>query len=250
MEVLGKPHSVLYEFILIFYGIIVFSIGYVVKAHFTNVAILYDSLKTPWGVITAMFVYDGDANIIVYALFADFFIGANAAYDRSIRAKRYLLTICLSICAALLADIANLGLYALSNRNGSGFGQSGIVYGFIGAVTAVTLFDFLTYLLILIRRVRKKPIGFRMRKMSDRRSRRVTTGIFTIFILLFSIFYALIDPRNFFSIAPGVDSFVHLVSFAIGAIFSIYLIYKYRTSLTYLSPILSLQSSNNLTQIQ
>ena len=198
---------------------------------------LYNSLKTPWGVITAMFVYDGSANIVVYALFASFFIGANAAYDRSIRVDRYSLTICLSICAAIIANIANLGLYAIVNQNSSAYGQSGIVYGFMGAVTAITLFDFLIYSLILIRRVRKHPIGLRIRKISVRKFRKVTTSMFVVLILLFTIVYAFIDPRNFFSVAPGVDSFVHLISFGSGAIISVCLLYKYREKLMWISEV-------------
>ncbi len=231
----GKKYSPLFEFFPIFFGIIVFAIGYAVKIHFTNIAILYDSLKTPWGVITSMFVYDGDGNIVAYALFAGLFMGANAAYDRSIRVNRYLLVICSSIFAAIIANISNLGLYAVVNQNGSAYGQSGIVYGLIGAVTAITLFDFGIYLLILYRRARKQPIALRIKKISDRKSRKVTTSTFVVFTLLFTVIYVIIDPFNFFSVAPGVDSFVHLISFGGGAIASIYILYKYKERLMWVS---------------
>ena len=180
-------------------------------------------------------MYDGDGNIVAYSFFASFFIGVNAAYDRSIRANRYSLAICLSIFSAIIANISNLVLYVIVNKNGSAYGQSGIVYGFMGAVTAMTFFDFLIYLLIFIRRVRKHPIGLKIKKISNRKSRKVATSTFMVFTLLFTIVYVLIDPLNFFSVAPGVDSFVHLISFGTGAIVSVGILYKYKERLMWAS---------------
>ena len=80
-----RKYSGIYEFLLIFFGIIVFSVGYAVKKYSANISIFYDSLKTPWGIVTAPFVYDGVANAVVYAFFVILFIAANAAYSRSLQ---------------------------------------------------------------------------------------------------------------------------------------------------------------------
>ena len=146
----GKKFTALHEFLLIFFGIIVFSVGYTVKHYVANLPILYNSLKTPWGVITGLFVYDGVENAIFYAFFAFLFIATNAAYARSLRVYRYLLTMAVSLAAALIANIADLAVFVVKYPNGFGVGQSGILYGFMGAIA---LFDFMVYLLLAAKKI-------------------------------------------------------------------------------------------------
>ena len=224
-----------YEFFLILFGMIVFSAGYAVRYYSANMSILYNSLKTPWGVVTALFVYDGVDNAIVYAFFVILFIAANAAYGRSLRVERYFLTTGASLVAAVIGNIASLGLFVVKYPNGFDVGQSGIVYGFIGAIAAIAFFDIVFYLLLAIKKVRKKPPRIIMKNRVGGRLRRAITYIFTTLTFLFTIVYAVADFPAFFSVAPGIDSLVHIVSFLAGAIVSSYLLYRYRDRMLWFS---------------
>ena len=230
-----RKYAAFYEFMPIFFGMVVFSVGYAVKHYVVNLSILYNSLKTPWGIVTALFVYDGVENAIIYAFFAILFIAANAAYARCLRVDRYTLTLTVSLVAALTGNIADLAVFVVKYPNGFGVGQSGIVYGFMGAIGAIAFFDFLMYLLLAVRKVRKKPIGLIMKNRTGGRLRRIVTYIFTTLTLLFTVIYAIADLPAFFSVAPGVDSFVHVASFGTGALISLYLVYRHRDRLLWAS---------------
>ncbi len=230
-----RKYAAFDEFVPIFFGIVVFSVGYAVKQYVVNLSMLYNSLKTPWGIVTALFVYDGAENAIIYAFFAILFIAANAAYSRSLRVDRYFLTMAVSLIAALIGNIADLVVFVVKYPNGFGVGQSGIVYGFMGAIGATAFFDFLIYLLLAVRKVRKRPLGLIMKNRTGGRLRRVITYIFTTLTLLLTVVYAIADLPAFFSVAPGVDSFVHVASFGTGALISLYLAYRYRDRLLWAS---------------
>lgn len=216
-----------YEFFLILFGMIVFSAGYAVRYYSANISILYNSLKTPWGVVTALFVYDGVDNAIVYAFFVILFIAANAAYGRSLRVERYILTTGASLVAAIIGNIASLGLFVVKYPNGFDVGQSGIVYGFMGAIGIIAFSDIFLYCQQEIKKIRKKPLGTIMKNRVGGRLRRVITYIFTTLTFLFTFVYAVADHPAFFSVAPGIDSLVHVVSFGAGAIVSLYILYRY-----------------------
>ena len=230
-----RNYSFLYEFILIFFGIVVFSIGYAVKTYCDDLPLLYNSLKTPWGIITAAFVYDGAGNIESYAVYASVFMASNAAYVRSMRVPRYFVVTAFSLISAILGNLINLGLYVVKYPNGFDYGQSGIVYGFIGSMAIFIFFDFTFYLLMTIRKAIKKSSGIKKISTVKSKFRKILTYFFTTISFGLTFVYLIIDRSSFFSIGPGVDAFVHAISFAIGVILSLIMILRYKERVLWIS---------------
>lgn len=82
-----------------------------------------------------------------------------------------------------------------------------------------------------IAKARKNPLGLVLKNRSGWKLRRIITYIFTMLTLLFTVVYAVVDLPALYSVAPRVDSFVHVASFEAGAIISLYLGYRYKDSM-------------------
>jgi hypothetical protein len=230
-----RNYSILYEFLPFIFGVVVFLSGYAVARYSPDISNLYDPLKTPWGVITAMLIYDGEANGESYAILAFLFILENAAYRRYLRVGRYIVSVWASLVAPLIANIVDLALYVAKEPSGYSFGQSGIVYGFWGSIGAVAYIDLYLYVTFFFRKVRKRDIGNETRNRSGGKWRKYTTYVFTVFLFLFTFVYPIVDFPAFFSVAPGVDSLVHLISFLAGLIITIFFLYKCRDQMLWVS---------------
>lgn len=202
--------------------------GYAVRTYYNDLPLLYNSVKTPWGIITSAFVYDGAGNVEYYGLYASVFIASNAAYVRSLRVSRYLVVTGFSLISAIIANLINLGSYALNNPNGFDYGQSGIVYGFIGSMAIFIFFDVAFYLLIAIRKAINKSSGFEEIKTVKSKFRKVLTYIFTTISFCLTFVYLLINRSSFFSVGPGVDSLVHAISFVTGLVLPFIIIWRYK----------------------
>lgn len=222
-----RKYGAWYEFLPIIFGIFVFLVGYVVLKYSPNIASLYVSTKTPWGVITAMFIDDGAANGESYAFLAFLFIAANAAYSRSLRVGRYLVSIGNSLAAGLVANLVNLVLFVVKVPNGYSLGQSGIVYGFWGTIGIMAFSDLFMYAKFFFRKIRKKDIRAIVKNRTGGRVRMAITYVFTIILFLFTFVYVFADLPAFFSFAPGVDSFVHIISFGAGGMMTLYVLYRH-----------------------
>lgn len=220
-----KKYSIWYEFLLPIFGVIIFLTGYLVLKYTANTPILYNTIKTPWGIITSMFIFDGDGNVVDYAIYALVFCAANVRYSRFMRVKRYLLSIWVSLLSAVIGNVINLIVYWLSAPNGYSLGQSGIVYGFMGALAFIALFDILFYLSYSYHKRKKEISTFNIKRGGSEKARGLVTCVFTVLLFGITIIFLVVDFPLFFSVAPGVDSFLHFISFLSGfLIASVYII--------------------------
>jgi len=112
--------------------------------------------------------------------------------------------------AGFLADGIEFTVWQLKGLQGvSSFGASGMVYAALGIVLASALYNIPKHL-ASIRDI------MAARKKSDRDTRRLTVPSFAIAAFLILLFEVFSDPGTFFSVAPGIDVFAHVLGFFIG----------------------------------
>jgi uncharacterized BrkB/YihY/UPF0761 family membrane protein len=127
------------------YDLIFILIGMLVTISFIffhiSLAPISNSIKSPWGIITSNFVYDGYGNLEAYILYTFLFLATSSAYGYKTRKKRYLTIIYSMFIGGVMANI--LWLYTMYTRNSTitSAGESSVIYAFIGAYFAIVLID-------------------------------------------------------------------------------------------------------------
>ena len=197
-----KP--VIYMLIIVFIpGLIIFLFSSCIKSlgKFIN-RVLPASSATPWGVITSLFVYNDVGQFIsnTIAIIGCTFIFTVINYsDKNRRRNSFFLL----FTAFFISILSNL-LWIRLHPDKPSVGSSGIGYTILGVDMGFALFNITYYIFQWITQYktveRKKFIDFILNS--------IVFYCFTIFS-----FY---KPRMFFSIFPGVNVFVHVISFLIG----------------------------------
>ena len=189
--------SLLYLFICVTYpAIFIF-----ILSCFVPVApFLANSISTPWGIVTCIFVHVSQAhlysNILLLALYLATFAFINIYHSRSTRVRKSSFLIYSSVLSALLANAFCL----LINPREVSVGASGMVFAVEGAVFASALSNIAsapTFVSKLPRRV------------------FLSSFFYNAYIVVFLAGFSF-APAVFFSIMPRVNYTVHILSFSEG----------------------------------
>lgn len=111
-----------------------------------------DTYGNPLGIITSVFVWDGRLNVVFFGMVMSFFLMSMLIIPEGYRARRILFATGIAFPSGLAASfIVSLFLQPLLIIIGGmhimytpyGYGQSGVLMGFMGSVTAFGIFNIL-----------------------------------------------------------------------------------------------------------
>lgn len=153
---------------------------------------------TLWGIVTSVFIYDSWTNIpsyfailVVYAQFSD---QLNPS-ERRRRAK-------FSAIAIFVAAFVANALWVRLLPSTYSWGPSGVVYALWGMMLAFTLFDGMP----------RSPMGLDPRTWyKDKKERKAAFGSLAMFAA--TAVMLVTEPSVFLSAGPGINVFVHGMSF-------------------------------------
>ena len=200
-------------------GLVFFVTGVVITISMgKNVAVISNSTRTPWGIVTSNFIFDGVNNLEWYALFYISLFCSSIAYHTRVKRIRYLASLYSTFLAAIVANAIWL---ITSYINGSGLksgGESAAVFGFVGACFSLFVLDsFVNLLGFMSKRLFKRELRITSLK-SDSKCRRLIGFSVSSFFLL-AIVADLVNARvSFFNLSPRVNYLVHILAFSIGSI--------------------------------
>ena len=200
-------------------GLVFFVIGEVIKISMgKNVAVISNSIRTPWGIVTSNAIFDGENNLGWYALFYISLFGSSIAYHTRVKRLRYLVSLYSMFLAAIFANAIWL---ITSYINGSGlksYGESAVVFGFVGACFSLFVLDsFLTLSGFVSKRLFKRELRIASLNSHGKWRRRIGFSVSSFFLL--AIVADLVYARvSFFNISPYVNYLVHILAFSIGSI--------------------------------
>jgi len=172
----------------------------------------------PWGIFTSSFIHASPEHIFnnmegfTFASVLFVLVNLKSSPESRRRSSRFFFG--LIFIAGFLADSIEFSVWQLRGlQNVSSLGSSGMVYAALGVVLASALYN-----------IPKNLAGIRdiltARKKSDRNIRRLIAPSFAIVAFLILLFESVGDPETFFSAAPGIDVFAHVLGFFIGYFFT------------------------------
>ena len=201
---------------------------------FHDTKLLYNSLSSPWGAVTSIFIYDGWQNAFSYFFLVFLALCSNAAYLRDRRTRRFQVMIASAFLGAIVGNFVQLILWTATFPTGYSLGQSGVVYAFWGSFSCFLLFDVIFTIANLIQKGRnKRPIAGAP-VFHGRLRRRLTSTIVLLIAFTLTVGYLVLDPSGFFSAGPGVDSGLHALAYIFGVIttfviWSFYILRRHKT---------------------
>ncbi|KAA8922160.1 hypothetical protein [Thermoplasma sp.] len=229
MTGIGTENYIRESYLFIFAALF-FSIGYLVARFYPEPISLYVSPNTPWGIFTSLLIYDGSGNVKFFLIFAFLFSAANAAHNRDLRVRRIILSMEASVLGAVIANFLNLLLYLFTEPNGSSYGQSGVVYGLMGAAGSMALFDMTMYIMTAAEHAKRNDGSSSV--LIESSYPRIAVSLTGLMIILSLTFiYSAIDIQAFYSIRSGIDSFVHSMAFASSGMIFVFSMYRHRRDL-------------------
>jgi len=171
-----------------------------------NVVALANSIRTPWGIVTSIFVHASSDHLFsnLLWLFTNFlnFFAANIVFDeKDITAKCKFLSVS-SFVGGVCANIYCLFAMPTSVSAGS----SGLIYSFAGGVMATAMFN-----IILL-----------ARELFVRRDWKFFTPLLiNVYIVTCFLVSLALGNLNFFSVAPENNSTAHVFGFFFGLVASL-----------------------------
>ena len=211
-----------YDAIFILNGFIFFLIGMLVTIPFiiyhVSLAPISNSIKSPWGIITSNFVYDGFGNLEAYILYMSLFLVTCSAYSYETRKKRYLTIICSMFVGGVIAN--GIWLYTMFTQRSSvtSAGESSVIFAFIGACFALIFIDstIIVFGWLHNKIFKKKPYLYYLKSQMKRW--RWVGGGFSIGLTII-LLADLYDGRvAFFSEYPHINFTVHVYGFICGSL--------------------------------
>ncbi len=206
------------DFTLIIAGLVFFALGWAVSKFFPDPALLYNSLHSPWGIVTSNFIYDGWQNAVAYFILVAFALGCSAAYTLEQRAYRYQTIVISQFTGGITASAAQFIIWHIRSQAGYSFGQSGVVYALWGSLSVFLVFGLVVEGANVIRRFQRRGQPILGPALGVRRWSKAVSLFSLVTASLFTFGFFLLDPSGFFSAGPGIDSGLHDLSFAFGLI--------------------------------
>ena len=170
-----------------------------------TMCLLSDSPRTPWGIVTSMFVHGSfwphySVNMILLFSLALAFALTNDSIPAMERRFRQTVFIFGMFLSGALANAVFLWTY------GHSYGASGLVYAAWGITSVFCLFNAL-----LRDRQSQDVVPCHSDSPNLRRARRNRLANFVVFVVLIGA--AFLSPTFFLSAGPGVNVLVHALSF-------------------------------------
>jgi len=170
-----------------------------------TMCLLSDSPRTPWGIVTSMFVHYSLwphylSNMISLFTFALVFALTNDSIPAMERRSRQMVFIFGMFLSGASANVVFLW------TKGFGYGASGLVYAAWGITSVFCLFNAL-----LGDRQSQDVVPNHSDPSSVRKARRNRFANFSIFVVLIGAVF--LSPTLFLSAGPGVNVLVHALSF-------------------------------------
>ncbi len=227
-----KGKWIISESLLFLFALFFFLLGYLISSY-PGADRLFNSVRTPWGFLTSIFIYDGSGNVEYFVIFAILFSAANISHTREFRIRRTILALSASIAGSIIANLLDLALFFFTDPAASSYGQSGVVYGLMGSAASMALLDIIFYILVPMGQLKRKDSSQEYGMIGHARNILSIVSLALIFLLTF-VFMAL-DIKAFYSIRPGIDSFVHAMAFGSSAIIFIIVSYTHASDLLWVS---------------
>ncbi len=170
-----------------------------------TMCLLSDSPRTPWGIVTSMFVHGSFwphylSNMISLFTFALVFALTNDSMPAEERRSRQMVFIFSMFLSGALANVVFLW------TKGFGYGASGLVYAAWGITSVFCLFNAL-----LRDRQSQDVVPCHSDSPNLRRARRNRLANFVVFVVLIGTVF--LSPTFFLAAGPGVNVLVHALSF-------------------------------------
>ena len=200
-------------------GLVFFVIGEVIKISMgENVSIIGNSIKTPWGIVTSNFIYDGINNMEWYALFYISLFLSSIAYRSRVKRLRYLASLYSMFLAAIFANAIWLITIYINGSSLNNVGESAVVFGFVGACFSLFVLDsFATLSGFISKRLFRRELRTTSLKSDSKYRRWIGFSVSSFFLL--AIVADLVNARvSFFNLSPRVNYLVHILAFSIGSI--------------------------------
>lgn len=159
----------------------------------------------PWGVLTALFLYDGWVNILFFALCVALFILSSYRLPRqSVRRRAALVTVgmfAIGVCANIY--------WVMTYPFFLDYGQSGVIFA-LYSIVFVFCVSQLGYAVNDLKRG--------LRSLNGEELSNSKASIISLFIALFVLLEILIEKGQFLNEIPGVAYQVHAFSFLVGIV--------------------------------
>jgi len=169
------------------------------------VDLLSVSARTPWGIVTSIFVHTSFShyayNMATLAFFTMLFTFCNSALSSS-RNKLGVFFVASTLICAIISNIL-----WVASRDGLSLGASGLVYAVVGNVLGFSLFN-----------------GFQVlnfKKLQVQRQLVVFIVLIDIVIAVLLLAQIVLNPQLFLNLGKGANTLAHGASFLLG-MFAVY----------------------------
>jgi membrane associated rhomboid family serine protease len=180
-----------------------------------NYTALCASSRTPWGAVTSIFMFDTSNNIGLFADLAVVFLFSNFVYSPQETRRRCSFVVASMYVSGIIPNLLSLVL----RPNVQFYGPSGVVYGFLGVVLGLSIFNLFPSKL--------EGLNFPKLRTYYLNLRNSTLAVLSavVFVYVFGLFVT--NPAAFLSVGPNVNVFAHSLGFILG--FASTYIYWYLT---------------------
>lgn len=183
------------------------------------------SSGTPWGIVTSLFIHIETQhlteNIGSLFLFLFYFISTNLChYETKVRRRAFFASL-LIFSSAIFSNL----LWILLRPDVSAIGASGLIYALNGATLGFALSNISEVLKMsdifdaedieTLLKSKSKEVKRKFLRMF-----RYTFWLINMGVLMYFLIFLFSSPQQFLNVNPGVNSFVHALSFYISFVFA------------------------------
>jgi len=191
------------------------AVFFAVSLHPELIEILWLSIGTPWGIITAAFLHREAAHLLqnLHGFLAAvvLFALSNLLQSRENKERYSRIFLLLVFPSGFLANAVELLARLASNSvaGWSGYGASGVVYSAIGICTASAVINSCALFIGYIR-------SFRDPDSKDITIPELLVMAFNLALMIFAVYLVVFARDLFLNTSPGIDVFAHTAGFLIG----------------------------------
>lgn len=204
-SVFNKIGNLGVKYPLLVVGLFYFLVCVYVTEFIPNLSRYYLSPKTPIGIFTSLFVYDGWTNIVVFMGVGIFYYISNLYVPEENQMKRTWSITLAIFSAAILANY----LWLFTDPSKPSIGQSGVVYALIGVMMIFALHNVFT--------LNKDSLKYIWKSLKTRHKAHLNklelSAVMSIPVFAIFFYQIVSSPSVFLSKGTNINYFVHGVSF-------------------------------------
>lgn len=162
------------------------------------------SSRTPWGVVTSIFMFDGWDNVGVFVELAAVFMVSNFVFSPQETRRRC----SFAVASMYVSGIVPNALFLALRPGVQFFGPSGVIYGFLGVTLALSIFNIF-------------PPGLRRGggitlTAYYQNMRNFGLAVLNLFVFVSLFGFLVVNTSLFLGAGPNVDVFAHGLGFLLG----------------------------------